>query len=693
MIQDIGEDVGTIPFVSEEANEVFSLEITRDPNERRFQNIAEALKKNYTINLIVEDSANVIITGNFVEVTINDFLSYVVKAHDLTWFKVGEIYHFRKDQPPTFQLKIDYNPDQDLLSVDAQKVAMDVLARQLTLQTGKNVVVSANVKRSLTGFVKDLPFETALAALLRPQGLALYSQNGFFEILTDEAAVVVALPEAEKDLIPELSYQDGLFSGLLDAETMDEALSRVAGKAHKSIKFLDPVEGSSSKLYLENASFADLLNKLFTGTVYSYKEQEGVYLVGTKTRPELTTSELIPIKHMNAQNILAYLSGSSTLFQTYNLPARPDNLGSLSGNSFGRFGQRDRQISNRPRVATGEQNSVGSGKSIKETLELSKGVAADITLVREHNALMVTATQDVIEEIKERLDIIDKPVPQVLIQALVIDFTTMNMDTIGINITNGDFSYFPELDVTLEGNRDAGGNFRIARLPSNFEVRLQALATQGKARIISKPHIATLSGHEAYIEVGLTQYLRLTSENLVGTETPISQTTQRIEPVEANISLRVIPWVTASGEITTYIEPVFNTFQGQVEDNIPPPISTRRLQSTIRLKNGETIILGGLIEEATRASQQGIPGLSRIPILGHLFKNRTKNYDQTELVIYLTPYVYYGDEGSVQIIRAREGLDYPLDVRKQNDLISKKKKKKKRGRKKKEPPPDEPSLD
>ncbi len=314
------------------------------------------------------------------------------------------------------------------------------------------------------------------------------------------------------------------------------------------------------------------------------------------------------------------------------------------------------------------------GQSLKKEISLGEAIKADIILVREHNALLVTATQDIISEIKGRLELVDKPVPQVLIQALVVDYRTDDMDRYGLSISNGDFSYFPELDVSVEANRDADNRFRITKLPSNFEVRVQALATQGKARILSKPHIATLSGHEAYIEVGLTQSILLQTETLVGDETPRSQITERIETVEANISLRVIPWVTASGEITTYIEPIFNSFLGQVQNNVPPPISTRRLQSTVRLKNGETIILGGLIEETLRKNNQGIPGISRIPILGYLFKNQTREYAQSELVIYLTPYVYYGDEGSVVIIKEREGLDYPLDVKRQQQLIKPKKK-------------------
>ncbi len=691
----VADENAVFSFLPEDRDQTFTLEIRSNGNERRFSVVAESLRKNFGLNLVVERDADVIINGNFTDVTVNEFLTYVCLTHDLKWRQTGGIFQFYKETQPDFSLELTPDASGETLTIDAQNVPLNQLLRQVSEATGRNFVFDRNNQVRISGLIRDLPIEAGLNALLKPFNYTLTATDDYFDVFPvtpEQQAQAQAArqtpPQAQEAAPPGLRFDNERFFGRLEARGLGDAVKTAAGLAKASVKYLDELEGGAVAINFDDDTFERALDKLFLGTAYSYKKRDDIFLFGSKTRPELTSSEMIVLNHMNAQNVLAYLSGESNLFQTYALPARPSTFGSATDADRRELGNVTRGTNqNRPNGAratnqprTGAVSPGGSAPitnqpptPIQRDVRLAESEQASITLVREHNALLVTATQDVISEIKSRLAWLDRPVPQVLIQALVVDFRTDNVTDLGLTVSNGANSFFPQLDVSLEGNREADGNFRITRLPSNFMVRIQALATEGKARIISKPHIATLSGHEAYIEVGETQSILLNSQTLVGDETPVTQVTQRIETVEANISLRVIPWVTASGEITTYIEPVFNTFLGQVNDNVPPPISTRRLQSTVRLKHGETIILGGLIEEALRNNRQGVPGLSRIPWIGHLFKNINNNFTQSELVIYLTPYVYYGNEGSVTIIRDRQGLDYPLDVREQQELIKTKK--------------------
>jgi type IV pilus assembly protein PilQ len=562
----------------------------------------------------------------------------------------------------------------------------------VTEKSELNVLSAPPIKDvRIDGFFEDIDIITGLAAVLSHYQLGLLDQETYFQIykLDQEQAQQInnfsrrqrQQPEAQEEE-PELRFENGLFRGIIRDRELKELIVELALEARRSLRFLDEPSGTVTSLYVEGETLERVLARLFLGTPFSFNELDDIILIGNKTNPILTTSELIRLDHMNAQNALAYLTGESGLFQTYSLPPRPSTFGAntrrtgeaiggsnrgggLSTPSLGGSGGGGIQAPSNPLSGVGD---------IRREVSVSDTLAADITLIREHNALMITATKDIIAELRARLKLIDRPVPQVLIQTLVVDYSNDATNRWGLDITNGTNTFYPDTDVTLNINRETGGNFNVARLPSNFQVRLRALAQEGKARIISKPHIATLSGHEAYIEVGETQSILLTTETLVGDDTPRTSVSQRIETVEANISLRVVPWVTASGEITTYIEPVFNSFLGQISDNVPPPISTRRLQSTVRLKNGETIIMGGLIEEAMRNNTEGIPGLSRIPLIGNLFKNQNRTESKSELVIYLTPYVYYGDEGSAMIIEYSEGLAYPLDVQEQKELIKVKKK-------------------
>lgn len=648
-----------IAFFETKGEERFSLNIREDQIERKLRTIAGVIQKEFGTNIIVEDSANIVVKGNFAEVTLNEFLTYVQRTYGLAWQRVGGIIHFTKPTAPAWKLDLQVSSENQLLSLDAENVPLRELARQLSKSIGSNILAPPTLNPKISGFIQEIPWQEGLLAILEPYRIVLESKESHFTLRElPQAEAPLNTPQTKANASANMpEWRNGGFHGRLSQVTLQQAVLLLAEQAGASVRFLDTLETTTANLQLTGEDLSRALNIVFAGTPYSYKIVDGVHLIGTKSRPELTTSELVIAHHINAQNALAYLSGEMDLFQTFQLPSRATALGnqtnqtSFTTNSVtNRSSASNNNAPQIQRAPTPQAISTHSG-SLKKTLHFGQKIAADLTLVREYNALLVTGTQDLIEEVKQRLALIDRPAPQVLIQALVVDFQNTHKEDYGLTITNGDNKLFPRIDLNINANRQRGGSFNIGRLPEDFGIRLQALAEQGKAKIVFKPHIATLSGHEAYIELGNTQFFRLESETVVGDDNPRSQVSQRIETIEANISLRVIPWVTASGEITTYIEPIFNNFLGQVTDNVPPPLSTRRLQSTVRLKNGETIILGGLIEEALRKNHAGVPGLSRIPLLGHLFKNHNRQHTQSELVIYLTPYVYFGDEGSVEIQR------------------------------------------
>jgi type IV pilus assembly protein PilQ len=106
------------------------------------------------------------------------------------------------------------------------------------------------------------------------------------------------------------------------------------------------------------------------------------------------------------------------------------------------------------------------------------------------------------------------------------------------------------------------------------------------------------------------------------------------------MTLSITPWVTASGEIVTRIKPEFNTPQGSLNSQVPPTINHRIVDTTVQLRDGETIILGGLVQETTSDEERRFPILWRIPLLGRLFVSKAKVTTTSELMIYLTPHIY-----------------------------------------------------
>jgi len=193
-----------------------------------------------------------------------------------------------------------------------------------------------------------------------------------------------------------------------------------------------------------------------------------------------------------------------------------------------------------------------------------------------------------------------------------------------------------------------GGNLfgihNLGVLPNDFFFRIQALDQEGKVNIESRPEISTLNGHTASIQIGTTQYFILkTTTPIQSPQTVITQESQRFETIKANVSLKITPWVSSSGEVTAEIHPEFDTPVGAFNPNVPPTINSRVLDSTVRLKDGETIILGGLIQNSDTKNYNKIPILGDIPLIGKLFSNRSRNHSKSELIIFITPHVFFGD--------------------------------------------------
>ena len=139
----------------------------------------------------------------------------------------------------------------------------------------------------------------------------------------------------------------------------------------------------------------------------------------------------------------------------------------------------------------------------------------------------------------------------------------------------------------------------IVSLPKNFVAQVQALEQEKVLKIRSRPQIATLNGSEATITVGQTQYFLLKSETDIPRGQGVtSQTSERFEKIEANVTLTVTPFVTGQGEITCDIVPDFSEPEGSFDSRTPPTLNRRVLKSKVRLRDGETIVLGGLVKES-----------------------------------------------------------------------------------------------
>ncbi len=244
-----------------------------------------------------------------------------------------------------------------------------------------------------------------------------------------------------------------------------------------------------------------------------------------------------------------------------------------------------------------------------------------------------------LELIKE----IDVKAPQVLIEANLIQVSDEKDLNIGINWTinksTGDTinSTAQMLPTNLNGNVTAAPQFTFGTVKDNTSIQaeIQALETKKKGKIISRPRIATASGVPAEIDTiqnVIVQTVQNTFVQGVGQNQTIT-----FSQVPVPINLKVTPRITDDGRITTQMAVTVTSITGAAAVGSPPPTSVEEAQTTITTKNGETIVIGGLVQETITDEEDGVPLLEDLPIIGSLFQSKDHVHQKQELIIFVTP--------------------------------------------------------
>lgn len=319
----------------------------------------------------------------------------------------------------------------------------------------------------------------------------------------------------------------------------------------------------------------DVIKMLLAGTRYSFKKQGDVYLIGDKSinSPSaslLTMNEVISLKYLQAEKVPAML----------------------------------------PNVFP----------------------ATNIKVIKELNALAVTGTQEDIDELKRYLESIDRKIPQIVVEAVILQVNRNKNDGPGLKLKGQ--ANLGEGAVLLDIFNGKLTFDSVKTLTPQFWIELEKLISEGVVTLKARPNITTLNGYQAKINVGSVQYYKVTTQTTTGGTTG---TQTQYQSINAGITLDVVPWVSSTGEITLDLHPTVSNLGGASSGDAPPQIAQRTVDTTVRVKDGQTIIIGGLIQEVKSDSVHRFPILGYLPIIGKLFQKRNYTMDQTELIIYITP--------------------------------------------------------
>jgi general secretion pathway protein D len=303
------------------------------------------------------------------------------------------------------------------------------------------------------------------------------------------------------------------------------------------------------------------------------------------------------------------------------------------------------------------------------------------------NSLIIMAPRADIETLQELVSGMDVMLSQVTIEAVILEVNINDEVRTGVDwVQRAMVGYSQEADgtrtpLTAFAGQGGGGTetvmdptrlTTIDSFPSgaagltyymtffdlNVDAVINLLAMESRTRILSSPVIMTTDNEEATIDVATEQYFYKGKRYAGGTDNPVYE--DDVEVKSVGIVLTVTPRINEKGFVVMEIEQKIENVSGvqTINDVDWPVVTSRKLDATVAVQTGETIVLGGLVLNSDTKSSSGVPILSKIPLLGIPFRSSRKKDESKEVVVFITPYVVdTPEEIEAEARRRRDAVD------------------------------------
>lgn len=589
-------------------NKIIDISVTGVPIQEFLRGIANSSG----LNINVDPSLNILVVNNFNNVKVIDILIFLVKQYNLDLSIIGNIINVSKGEQkveikPTIQ-HLQYDSKTNFINFDYQGQDLISVTKEITSLTGKNVVPSPGLEQiKINSYIQKMPFENALEKLAYANSLEMQKTDDNFYLLAKQAKEIGPTNNSIQDnrsrTVKTKTGKSGDDSFDLKCKVLrgdsvmvyaenapiDVVIKEVSEKLGISYFIASPIEGRTS-LNILNAGYSDFLRAILNGTICTFKKVKGIYLIGSAKTDEVKDFRVIQLQNRSITKLLEVF---------------PEGL--------------------------------------KIDLELKE--------FPDLNSLLVGGPSNRIDEVEKFVQKLDKIVPVVLIEVLIVNMNKSYTVETGIETGIGDKpitssgKVFPEVDIQLGSqsinnlinNFNGFGVVNIGKVTPNFYLSLKSLESQGILKVNSTPKLSTLNGHEATMSIGTMEYYQEQRTDMFGTQNPQLTTTQTYKSVNADLTVNIKPVVAGDDQITLEIEVNQSDFTARISALAPPGQVTRKFKSIIRVKNQEMVLLGGLEEKKISDSSSGVPFISRIPILKWIFSSRNKLNSNTRLNIFIKP--------------------------------------------------------
>ncbi|MBI5328946.1 MAG: pilus (MSHA type) biogenesis protein MshL [Deltaproteobacteria bacterium] len=409
----------------------------------------------------------------------------------------------------------------------------------------------------------------------------------------------------------------------------------------------DVLPESPVTMTLKDVTAENALNTILTGVDYFYLIKENMLIV------KATDTKIFEIGHPGVTQSYAtdiggdILSGSSS----------PGGISSIKGN-ISQSTKGDAAVLNFWDIIEKSLSSIISGTGAS----LTGGAEARVQSViinKLTGTIIVTAAKKNLERVEQYLAIVKNVMNrQVMIEARIIEVQLSDGFKYGIDWNAVGRWTNAGSTLTLETTKFSNvvsatlPTFKIGITGGDVTALLNALQQQGEVRTLSNPRVNIMNGQTSLLSVGrTTNFISKVTSTTTTAAGAAPTTTFAVETgsILSGVMLGIVPYINEYGEISMTVTPIVSNLVKLNDETIGsgadatklslPIVDLRELSTTVKIKDGQVVVIGGLISKEEKLSNSQVPFLSNIPLIGHLFKSMDKSEGKTELVVILKPVI------------------------------------------------------
>lgn len=575
-----------------------------------------ALGRANNISISVDPKLNFIINDSFTGITAANILVFLAKKYNLDLSVTGSIIYVTPYvdpaqfiKPPPKEIKVKYNAEDNTLSLELDNDSLTAVSKKITRVSGKNIIVpNSLLGKKVSAFISSAPFETAMDKLAFANEIKMVktSDNYYlFQPLGENEELYV---NGNKSTAVRRTYRppaatapgaNGLYikdvngQKLISADAVNAPLADLVKQAsqdlNKSYSIYSDIKGSIT-IHVNEVPYEDFLTLLFKGTDFTFHQENGVYLIGDHKLEGLRTYRIVQLQHRSIDTVL------------FMIPA-----------------------------------------------DWKKGI--EIKEFREQNSLLLSGSASQIAEVENFIRQLDVIVPVILIEVTIVDINKSRTVATGISAGVADSvktggTLLPGTNFTFSASSvnnflssiSKWSSINLGHVVPNFYLNISALETTGNVDVRSVPRLSAMNGHSATLSIGNTIYYKNTTQNVTPTTVAVSSIyTNTYVPSKADMEISIKPVVSGDEQVTLGITVSISDFTFIPTDGSPPPTSNSKFETSLRVHNEDTIVLGGIERTETDDNVSGTPLLSRIPILKYLFSSKSKTNKKVITVLFIKP--------------------------------------------------------